>query len=44
MITTNYQPIEEEHVVVDTSKETSGISAEKIISHLSRMNMKNSKN
>ena len=40
----NYPPIEEEHIVVDTSKETPGMSAEKIINYLSRMNMKNSKN
>jgi predicted kinase len=37
----NYQPLEEEHIVVDTSKETPGMSAEKIINHLSRKNIKN---
>lgn len=40
----NYQPIEEEHIVVDTSKESPGMIAEKIINQLSRTNMKNNKN
>jgi len=40
----NYQPIQEEHIVVDTSKESPCIIAEKIINQLSRTNMKDNKN
>jgi predicted kinase len=34
-----YQPIEEEHIVVDTSKESPSINAAKIINHISRMDI-----
>jgi hypothetical protein len=34
-----YHPIEEEHFVVDTSKESPSISAAKIINHISRMDI-----
>lgn len=34
-----YQPIEEEHIVVDTSKESPSINAAKILNHISRMDM-----
>ena len=40
----NYQPIEEEHIVVDTSKGSSGMIAEKIINYISRMDMKKKNN
>ena len=35
-----YQPIEEEHIVVDTSKESPSINASKILNHMSRMDTK----
>jgi predicted kinase len=34
-----YQPIEEEHIVVDTSKESPSINAAKILNHISRMDL-----
>ena len=34
-----YQPIDEEHIVVDTSKESPSINAAKILNHISRMDM-----
>ena len=41
----NYQPILQEHIVVDTSKESPNVNAAKIINQLSRVSMKkNSKN
>jgi predicted kinase len=39
-----YQPIEEEHIVVYTTKESPSINAAKIINHISRINKKNYKN
>ena len=40
---TTYQPIEEEHIVVDTSQQSPGMNAAKIISQILR-NKKNDKN
>ena len=39
-----YQPIEEEHIVVDTSKESPSVNAAKILNHISSMDMKNKEN
>lgn len=39
-----YQPIEEEHIVVDTSQQSPSINAAKIINHISRINKKKNKN
>ncbi len=39
-----YQPIEEEHIVVDTSQQPPSINAAKIINHISRINKKKNKN
>ena len=40
-----YQPIEEEHIVVDTSKESPNVNAAKIVNQISRINtQKNNKN
>lgn len=36
-----YQPIEEEHIIVDTSKESSSINAAKIINQISKIDNKN---
>jgi hypothetical protein len=35
----SYQPIGEQHIVVDTSKESPSINAAKIINHISRMDI-----
>jgi predicted kinase len=41
----NYQPIQEEHIVVDTSKESPNVNAAKIVNQISRINTKkNNKN
>jgi predicted kinase len=41
----NYQPIQEEHIVVDASKESPNVNAEKIVNQISRINTKkNNKN
>ena len=41
----NYQPIEEEHTVVDTSKESPNVNAAKIVNQISGINtQKNNKN
>ena len=39
-----YQPIEEEHIVVDTCKESPSMNAAKIINQISTINTKNNKN
>ena len=39
-----YQPIEEEHIVVDTSKESPSKNAAKIINEISRINKKKNNN
>lgn len=39
-----YQPIEEEHIIVDTSQQSPSINAAKIINHISRINKKKNKN
>ena len=36
----NYQPIQQEHIVVDTSKESPNVNAAKIINQLSKISMK----
>jgi predicted kinase len=39
-----YQPIEEEHIIIDTSQQSPSINAAKIINHISRINKKKNKN
>jgi hypothetical protein len=38
-----YQPIEEEHIIVNTSQQSPAMNAAKIINHISRSNKKKNK-